>query len=47
MPRKQSGVENSLGVKGFQLTKGDRNHFHYYSKAGKKTVRARRTRVDF
>lgn len=37
MPRKQSEVEKSLGVKGFQPAKGDHNYFHYYSKAGKKT----------
>ncbi len=37
MPRKQSDVEKSLGVKGFQSVKGDHNYFHYYSKAGKKT----------
>ena len=37
MPRKQSEVEKSLGVKGFLPTKGDHNFFHYYSIAGKKT----------
>lgn len=37
MPRKQSEVEKSLGLKGFLPSKGDHNYFHYYSKAGKKT----------
>jgi predicted RNA binding protein YcfA (HicA-like mRNA interferase family) len=37
MPRKQSDVERSLLVKGFQKSNGDHHYFHYYSKAGKKT----------
>lgn len=37
MPRKQSEVEKSLGVKVFSQPEHDHNYFHYYSKAGKKT----------
>lgn len=37
MPRKQNDVEKSLVVKGFVLSKGDHNYFHYYSTTGKKT----------
>ena len=38
MPRKQSDVHKSLWAKGFRSKDGDHNYFHYYSKAGKKTV---------
>ena len=39
MPRKQGDVEKSLKAKGFEQAKGgDHNFFHYYSKAGKKTI---------
>jgi hypothetical protein len=38
MPRKQSEVEKSLTTKGFRAKDGDHNYFHYYSKAGKKTI---------
>ena len=38
MPRKQSEIEKSLKAKGFEPKVGDHNFFHYYSKAGKKTI---------
>jgi hypothetical protein len=38
MPRRQSEVEKSLLAKGFRSKEGDHNFFHYYSKAGKKTI---------
>lgn len=38
MPRKQIEVEKSLTTKGFRSKEGDHNYFHYYSKAGKKTI---------
>jgi predicted RNA binding protein YcfA (HicA-like mRNA interferase family) len=37
MPRKQSDVEKSLLLKGFQKSNGDHHYFNYYSTAGKKT----------
>ena len=38
MPRKQREVERSLVAKGFQSREGDHSYFHYWSRAGKKTV---------
>lgn len=38
MPRKQSEVERSLTSKGFQHKEGNYTYFHYYSRAGKKTI---------
>lgn len=37
MPRKQSEVERSLQIKGFEKDGGDHHYFVYYAMAGKKT----------